>query len=326
MNTQGPVEINSQDNSKSDLEVIGVLYDKNNTVPFLSISLFAKFPNVNTLKVSGNQNLKEIKPDNLKGALKLKTLKVVDNLIVELVANLFVEAPNLENIVLSNNQISKIHDSTFSGLPNLKNVYLDSNKFATLSYKIFENLNNLQILDLLGNTCINQKFGFVNGNLKELEVALENLCGTGNRLTDKEMIARFSKEISEHIKENVDLKSKIEKCEESQNKIPTDVSAKLEKMEKQLDVFTNSCGNCKNDLIASEIKSTDNYMSLFKTLQDDKITSQEVSKQLLKTCKQKVSDLESVMKKVAKTIEDRLRKVEQKTQHFGLDHKMNKNM
>ena len=337
----GQIQTNSKDNTKADSEVTAILYEKGNIVKFWPSSLFTKFPNIAIFKVSGDQGLEVIKPEYFKSAIHLKMIKIVDNKIVELQADLFVQAPRLENINLSSNRIAFIDNSTFSGLPNLKNIYLSKNRLGSLHYNIFQHLSNLLVLDLMENECIDQKFGNVKKNPKELESAVVKLCGQGTieEIADKRKIKDLTtdnKNLSEELTKqrnrvqtltdtNTEIIGSLKNCSHS-NRANEGVNDKLDKMQKQINELAKNCGECKLDLIVSEKKSSDNYLSLLQTVQNDKRIVQEDSKEISRTCKKTVSNLEKIMQKAAKSIDDRLKKVEKKIDQeneiFDLDARM----
>jgi Leucine-rich repeat (LRR) protein len=109
-----------------DFEGISLIETKINDVPS---GIFSFFVEAKEFVLSENE-LKEWKPEYLKGADKLTHLLITQNLITNLPADAFTEAPNLERIELSNNRIAKISPNAFAGLNRLTDLRINSNQIG----------------------------------------------------------------------------------------------------------------------------------------------------------------------------------------------------
>lgn len=114
--------------------------------------IFSFFTEAKEFVLSENE-LKQWKPEYLKGATKLTYLLVTQNSLENLPANAFVESPNLQLLELTENKIATIAPGAFSGLNHLTELRLNVNQFGpdlrtdTLS----EVADTLTILNLADN-------------------------------------------------------------------------------------------------------------------------------------------------------------------------------
>ena len=277
----------SYSNITADSEVTAIIYESGNIVEFWSSAIFTKFSNAENFKVTESLGIDVIKPEYLKSADNLKMFIIENNEIVELQANLFVDAPKLENINLSKNKIAVIHEYTFRGLSHIKGIYLSRNKLKTLRYNIFQHLWSLQVLDLWKNDCLNKRFEIVTYNHRELENAIETLCGQGST-EDMSNLGNKDNVVAIQVSHT--------KCVHS-NECGDGIASKLDKMQKQIDELAKNVDECKLKLFVSKKNSSENYLWLLRTLLKDRSLRQENSREFSKMLRIKKSEVEKAKKK-----------------------------
>ncbi|XP_039295282.1 lutropin-choriogonadotropic hormone receptor [Nilaparvata lugens] len=116
-------------------------------------------------------------PTNLPQAIV--KLDLTSNNITELGDNAFVELPQLEELILGDNKISKIHPRAFSANPRLKRLSLQNCGLAEVPWETFQPLRQLTSLQLDGNE-ISQVEAV---SFAALGNSLHSLRLEGNRLT-----------------------------------------------------------------------------------------------------------------------------------------------
>lgn len=130
-----------------DFKSVSFIETKLSDVPVGTFSVFIEA----TEFVLSENDLKEWKPEYLKGADKLTALYIYKNSIENLAAKSFSEATNLEMIEIIQCKIATIAPNSFSGLNNLNELRLQENKIG---------------LDLRSNT-----FSELSHSLKKLNIA-----------------------------------------------------------------------------------------------------------------------------------------------------------
>lgn len=111
---------------------------KNVTLTKFPHLLFQKFSNLEKISAVEVQ-LEEINRDDLKSSDKLKILDLSKNKISRLENLIFFHCKSLEEINLSKNEISWIHDNAFEGMSSkLKTVKLNFNKITIFKEEFFK--------------------------------------------------------------------------------------------------------------------------------------------------------------------------------------------
>lgn len=104
------------------------------------------------LVLDGNL-LTAVPATELGGPLSLRSLFLRDNLIDELTRGTFAggQIPQLENLDLSGNGMSKISGGALIGLPQLSQLRLARNRIGRLDSDVFEGTEKLRLVDLTDN-------------------------------------------------------------------------------------------------------------------------------------------------------------------------------
>ena len=168
--------INTDSNQKSNSDVQMVLYHERNTMSVIPNNIFQQFPNLEYLWIGNDQKCSNFKPEYLRGANHLKTLRMSKNLMTKVMANAYTEAPNLENINLQFNNIEFVHVFGFNGLSNLKGIYLKGNPIKELHSLTFSWLNNIMTVDLVNCNCMNKEYNPDYLNFAELQTDISLNC------------------------------------------------------------------------------------------------------------------------------------------------------
>lgn len=175
-NENDTVIINTDDNNKTNEDILAIGYISGNQIKYIPQALFTTFVNVKEFFMDADSQFETLKPEYLNNANNLKVFGIWSNEITKLGANLFVYAPNLEHINFQGNKIERIDRLTFSNLTQLQGLYLPNNKIANLHPETFSHLKDLQVLNLLGNVCVNKFFGNANTRFKEIEEEIRKSC------------------------------------------------------------------------------------------------------------------------------------------------------
>ena len=88
-------------------------------------------------------------PDDIPA--NVEHLKLSDNRITEIKANVFSNFEKLIVLDLSSNLIANMEDGAFNGLESLQYLYLQNNKISALDPDVFRNTNQLKVLLLDDN-------------------------------------------------------------------------------------------------------------------------------------------------------------------------------
>lgn len=167
------VTINTNNNEYSNIFVKAVNFDQEKIVmEFIPNCIFQTFAYLEILRVHAT-DFKTLTPNDLENAGELRSLWIFGNKqFNNLEANLFVAAPNLEHIDLTNNNIENIHRKTFSGLKKLQVLQLFENKIKILHSTTFSHLISLTLLDLDYNECVSNSFKNINQHFTEVEATI----------------------------------------------------------------------------------------------------------------------------------------------------------
>lgn len=169
------IEFDSDDEELEDFTRVSIVETKLNDIPG---GIFETFPSLTEFVVSENE-LKEWKPQYLKGATTLKHLYVAYNPLTHLKANSFDEAPNLEIIEFIYNNLADIDANAFAGLPRLNELRFNNNKIGTsLKSETFSEVaESLTKLNLGSNEIAEIPEGMLRNlkNLQQLSLYLNKL-------------------------------------------------------------------------------------------------------------------------------------------------------
>ena len=168
--------IDTSANRKTIAEVQMVLYWNGNRVDVIPRTLFTTFPELEYFYINSGQTFEHLVGKSFENAVNLKVIRIYNNLIGLLDANLFAEALNLQHINLQHNKIEYVHRFAFSGLSNLKGVYLGGNKLKSLHSRTFSRISSLLVVDLANCNCINVKFNNIKINFNQIESNLASKC------------------------------------------------------------------------------------------------------------------------------------------------------
>ena len=133
---------------------------------------------INNLNLSSNLYIKVIPVNFFNGIKFIKVLSFHNNKITDLdnfyinVENNLCGFLNLEELDLSNNEITSIKGNNFDKLKSLKILDLSANKIKNISYENFYKFEQVHILSLKDNEFILQDYIFENySNLESLNIA-----------------------------------------------------------------------------------------------------------------------------------------------------------
>jgi Leucine-rich repeat (LRR) protein len=116
---------------------VGILKIINQVCSYLPHNIQHHFPSVYHLELKNNE-LQEIKAENMRNFPNLKHLYIRNNLIAELPENLFINNKKLQFINLNDNKIKVIAANVFDDLPELisvsieRNVCIDSSTYGEI--------------------------------------------------------------------------------------------------------------------------------------------------------------------------------------------------
>ncbi|EEZ97559.1 decorin [Tribolium castaneum] len=126
--------------------------DGNNLTGFNVPDYVTRPETLDRLWLHQNQ-LPELTNYMLEGLTNLKILNLGFNSISRIEPKTFEQTPKLENLVLTNNQLTSIDGAVLpaTGLQNLKILYLDHNRLMFLSSNFLFRLNSLKAMSIGGN-------------------------------------------------------------------------------------------------------------------------------------------------------------------------------
>lgn len=113
--------------------------------------IFTALPNIQIFTMT--TNLTELRPQDFDGAINLTELRLSDNNIKKIRANVFSASslPKLFDLHLQRNEISEIEDNSFYGLNKLRILELAENRLNVIHRLTFAGLEKLWNLDLSKN-------------------------------------------------------------------------------------------------------------------------------------------------------------------------------
>ncbi len=125
-------------------------------------------------------DLKTLKIADFTGATLLTEFNATHNQIEVLLPNIFIFAPNIETIDLSNNRITEVSQYSFENVPKLKILILNNNLIRTFDFKM--NLISLQVF-MIGNNSLTH----LNEQFLERSTGLTEFCINDNKLNISEL-------------------------------------------------------------------------------------------------------------------------------------------
>lgn len=314
VNDTSPVKTVISGRSIKPESILLVYYGNERTIKFIPNSLFSMFKNLEYFMIFDNNHFETLKSEYLKNAIKLKVFRVMSNDIKRLDRDVFIEAPNLENINLRDNKIETVHQLAFNGLNNLKGIYLIDNMITHIHPTTFSHLNSLQTINLVNNMCINIIFRYFQDR-DQIEIVIKKLCNydletvelTAAHETEVEMISANECQAKMHVLEErlqqQDAKNPHKQfMEEFSTKIKEDMKILIQKNVKE---------TCLTEINKSENIFLKGYMTLVQLVQDQKAANQKDDDEISKTCKRDISELQKNIEKVTESYEKIFKMLEQ---------------
>lgn len=118
-------------------------------------------------------NIEVLDPEWFQDLTDLRDLRLDHNRIRRLPPGIFNNLRNLWVLSLDNNNIRNINSNAFGGsLGSLIQIYATSNGVRAFDDEIVTRAQNLSNLHLIGNSCVNQDFANVQGNMETVRTAL----------------------------------------------------------------------------------------------------------------------------------------------------------
>lgn len=263
--------INTDGNQKSNSDVQMVLYHEKNSLSVIPNNIFQKFPNLEYLWIGNDQKCSNFKAEYLKGATRLRTLRMAKNLMIKIPANAYIEAPNLENINLQFNNIEFVHVFAFNGLTKLQGLYLKGNPIKEMHQLTFSWLNNIVTLDLVECNCMNKEYHPEYLNFAQLQSDIDHSClypHTADLKTFKAkdpiadfMLNSLNQNMGDLHQTSHDLKVLLESSEEKCNEKINDLSKSFQDQMKLM------LQNVQNLLRQKEITINQNFQNHENTCQ-----------------------------------------------------------
>ncbi|XP_032049379.1 platelet glycoprotein V-like [Aythya fuligula] len=112
--------------------------------------VFSRMVALQHLILSSN-NITLISPVAFKGLRGLKALRLVDNKLVELPAEVFDDTVHLRQLIIKNNRLKSIKENLFDRLASLEELFLNKNQLTALPSGVLKNLAKLKVLNLSRN-------------------------------------------------------------------------------------------------------------------------------------------------------------------------------
>ncbi|CRL03593.1 CLUMA_CG016779, isoform A [Clunio marinus] len=174
-------------NAKSiSVKGIQIIIISDSFMSHLQSNIFETLPNLKHFEAT-NSNIRQIDEGTFLNAKNLEFVLLKRNHIKFLFPNIFKGAENLQTIKLESNGIEMMSANTFKGLTELKNLHLRNNFIKEIPKDIFNDLKSLEILDLAENLLrhIDGKALQFNINLEKIGIASNPLMSIGEELLDK---------------------------------------------------------------------------------------------------------------------------------------------
>ena len=149
----------------------------------LEKELFDRFPMLQSLSITYNNELRKIDDDAFSSLTNLVELDLRRNCIDSISQKQFSKLISLKSLNLSYNKILFIEEKSFSNLKNLANLDLSANSLLTLNPKSFIGLGNLKFLNL-GSSL----FRYFDLSIPRNFVNFEKINLTRSRITNRDEI------------------------------------------------------------------------------------------------------------------------------------------
>lgn len=130
-----------------------------------------------------DNDIAEISADILRNFVNLTSLEISQNLITNIPENTFIKYKFLKTLKLKGNKIDTISRNSFAGLKNLKKLDLGNNELKVLTPTVFSELQSVQEIKLIYNkiqTVPNGAFTSLK-ELKDLFLTHNNVSSLGDR-------------------------------------------------------------------------------------------------------------------------------------------------
>ncbi|CAG9812127.1 unnamed protein product [Chironomus riparius] len=126
--------------------------------------------NLKWIKITGN-NLGDIDSFTFNDALELKYIDLASNKITKIPDNFFSDLNNLSYLNLNENLLISFGENLLPTVNSIKEFYGSGNKLQKIANKFIKNLKSADIIELMGNSCVDNKFNrFVDNSKKFMEL------------------------------------------------------------------------------------------------------------------------------------------------------------
>ncbi len=137
----------------NDLKKLEKLFLSNNNLTELHPDLFKELNNLERLELTKNQ-LKTLPADILSNNKQIFYIELSVNNFRELQPDPFEGLHNLQYLFVNDNQLEELHPDILRNKPKLDYIQLRNNKIRKIYEFDLVNMPNLEVVDLLGNVCI----------------------------------------------------------------------------------------------------------------------------------------------------------------------------
>ena len=159
---------------------LDLMYSK---ITKLDKELFDRFPMLESLNITYNNELREIDDDAFSSLTNLVYFDLRRNCIDSINHKQFSKLISLKSLNLSYNKILFIEEKSFSNLNNLANLDLSANSLLTLNPKSFIGLGNLKFLNLSSSV-----FRYFDLSIPDNFANFEKINLTRSRITNRDEI------------------------------------------------------------------------------------------------------------------------------------------
>ncbi|XP_070503357.1 leucine-rich repeat-containing protein 15-like [Chironomus tepperi] len=122
--------------------------------------------NLNWIRITGN-NLDKIDNFSFADALELQHIDLSANKITKIPENLFADLSNLRFLNLNRNFLTSFGENLLPAANSIKEFYGSENKLQKIANKFIKNLKSANIIELIGNSCVDNKFNRLEDNSKK---------------------------------------------------------------------------------------------------------------------------------------------------------------
>jgi Leucine-rich repeat (LRR) protein len=133
------------------LEKLVELYLVNNRISYVEPNSFSGLSNIEILSLNNNR-LKTLYEGTFNGSQNIKILSVTNNFIETIEPGTFAQCTRLTSLSLFTNRLTEIYENTFQpGLDNMASLVLSNNQITKIHKDAFRHLGRLVSVDLSAN-------------------------------------------------------------------------------------------------------------------------------------------------------------------------------